>query len=152
MTSSAEVRSQEQFLISTFYLGSSLMGIDTMKVQEVIRITDMTTVYHAPAHILGIINLRGKIVTIVDLAKKLELSRSRITGESRIIIIQWHDEYVGLLVDRVFDVMYVDRSNLMPTPSNIQEFQGRFFEGVFNAEGHLIAIVDVDKVLADTEK
>jgi len=152
MASSEVVGSPQQFLISTFYVGSSLMGIDTMKVQEVIRMTDMTTVFHAPAHILGIINLRGKIVTIIDLARKLELHRPGVTKESRIIIVEWNDEYVGLLVDQISDAMYVDRGSLMPPPSNIQELQGRFFEGVFNSGGHLIAIVDVGRVLADTEK
>jgi purine-binding chemotaxis protein CheW len=142
--------SSQQFLISTFYLENTLMGIDTMKVQEVIRITDMTPVYHAPAHILGIMNLRGKIVTIIDLAEKFELPESKITEDSRIVIVQWNDEYVGLLVDRIFDVMHADRGGLMPPPSNIHEIQGRFFDGVFNADGHLIAIVNVDKVLADT--
>jgi purine-binding chemotaxis protein CheW len=139
----------QQFLISTFYLGNTLMGIDTMRVQEVIRITDMTPVYHAPAYILGIMNLRGKIVTLVGLAEKLELPQSKITEDSRLVIVQWNDEYVGLLVDRIFDVIHADRGGLMPPPSNIHEMQGRFFDGVLNADGHLIAIVNVDKVLAD---
>ncbi len=147
---SEDGRLSQQFLISTFYLENTLMGIDTMKVQEVIRITDMTPVYQAPAHILGIMNLRGKIVTIIDLAKKFELPQSTITGDSRVVIVQWNDEYVGLLVDRIFDVMYADRGALMPPPSNIHEMQGRFFDGVFNADGHLITIVNVDKVLSDT--
>jgi purine-binding chemotaxis protein CheW len=140
----------QQFLISTFYLGNTLMGIDTMKVQEVIRITDMTSIYHAPAHILGIMNLRGKIITIIDLAKKFELFQSKITPDSRIVIVQWNDEYVGLLVDHIFDIMHADRGGLMPPPSNIHELQVRFFDGVFNANGHLIAIVNVDNVLADS--
>jgi purine-binding chemotaxis protein CheW len=147
---SATDGSAQQFLVSTFYLGNTLMGIDTMKVQEVIRITDITPVYHAPDHIVGIMNLRGKIVTIIDLSKKFELPQSGMTTDSRIVIVQWNDEYVGILVDRIFDVIYVNRSALMPPPSNIHEIQGRFFDGVFNAEGRLIAIINVEKVLAET--
>ncbi len=142
----------KQILISTFYLGDTLMGIDTVCVQEVIRIIEMTTVFHAPEHILGIINLRGRIVTIVDLARKLDLFESQITPDSRIIIVQWNDEYVGLLVDRIHDAVYADRNNFIPPPPSIKERQGHFLEGVYNANDHLMAIVDVDKVLADTDK
>jgi purine-binding chemotaxis protein CheW len=141
----------KQILISTFFLGETLMGIDTACVQEVIRVIEMTKVYHAPNHILGIINLRGRIVTIIDLAKKLDLFKSQIMADSRIIIVQWNEEYVGLLVDSIHDAVYADRNKFIPPPPNIKERQGRFLEGVYNADDHLMAIVDVDKVLTDTD-
>ena len=152
MSATTKSGNGKQILISTFYLGETLMVIDTLCVQEVIRVIEMTAVFHAPEHILGIINLRGRIVTIVDLARKLDLFQSQITEESRIIIVQWNDEYVGLLVDRIHDAVYADRDNFIPPPPNIRELQGRFLEGVYNADSHLMAIVDVDKVLADTDK
>jgi purine-binding chemotaxis protein CheW len=142
----------KQILISTFYLGDTPMGIDTFCIQEVIRMMEMTKVFHAPEHILGIINLRGRIVTIIDLARKLDLFQSQVTENSRIIIVQWNDEYVGLLVDRIHDALYVDRNSFIPPPPNIKEIQGRFLAGVYNAGEHPIAIVDVEKVLADTDK
>lgn len=152
MSALSDASRSAQILISTFHVGETLMGIDTLRVQEVIRIIEMTAVHHAPEHILGIVNLRGRIVTIIDLARKLELHPSPLTGDSRIIIVLWNDEYVGLLVDSISDVIYADRSGLMPPPSNIKELQGRFFEGVYNYEGHLISLVDVDKVLAEADK
>ncbi len=143
---------QQTFLVATFYLGSTFMGIETLRVQEIIRIVDVTRVHHAQDHILGIVNLRGKIVTIVDLSKKLDLPESDLTDDSRIVIVDWKDEYIGLLVDRILDVRSVDRRDFEPPPTNIQDLQGKYLQGVFRGADHLIAIVDVDKVLEEAEK
>jgi len=143
---------QQSFLAATFYLGSTLMGIDSIRVQEIIRVVDITRVHHASDHILGIINLRGKIVTIMDLSKKLDLLISPVTEDSRIVIVDWRDEYIGLLVDRIMEVRPVDRRDLVPPPTNIQDIQGKYLEGVYHGPDHLITVVDVDKVLEEMEK
>ncbi len=136
------------FLISTFYLGDTLLGIDTLRVQEVIIACDMTEVHHAPDYILGVINLRGRIVTIIDLGKKLNLFDAEPSEDSRIIIVDWDNEYVGLLVDAISDVIPVAKDRIVPPPSNVSGVQGRFIRGVYQTDNHLIAILDVEEVLS----
>jgi len=142
----------QQLLVSTFLIQDTLFGIDTMKVQEVIRIGDVTPVHHAPEYIVGIINLRGRIVTILDLGRKLELFKLEIKPDSRIIIVEWQGEYVGFLVDGVSDVVDVERDKLGPPPSNVKGAQGRFFDGVYQSEGRrLISILNIESVLSEKE-
>jgi purine-binding chemotaxis protein CheW len=139
------------FLISTFYLGDTLLGIDTLRVQEVIIRGDMTGVHHAPEYIMGVINLRGRIATIVDLGKKLNLTDAGNSEDSRIIIVDWENEYVGLMVDAISDVIPVVKDRIVPPPPNVSGVQGKFIQGVYQADSHLIAILDVEKVISTEE-
>ena len=143
--------SESSVLISTFFIGETLWGIDTLRVQEVIRVSDVTPVRHAAPSVAGVINLRGKIVTIVDLGKKLALPQATSAAETRIIIVEWNSEYVGLLVDRVSDVVNAEISQIAPAPSNVQGVQGSFLEGVLRTRESLISILGIDKILADAD-
>jgi len=140
------------FLISTFYLGDTLLGIDTLRVQEIIRVIDVTKVYQAPDYIIGVLNLRGRIVTIVDLARKLSLPEQALTAMSRIIIVDWNNEYMGLLVGAVSDVVTANRDGILLPPSNVKGAQGRYFQGMYRTDKHLIAILDVEEILSVDEK
>ena len=136
-------------LISSFYLDDTLFGIDTLRVQEAIRVTDITTVPHAQEYVMGVINLRGRIVTILNLAKKIGLQTSEISAESRIIIVSLDDEFAGLLVDQISDVIPVERGSIKPPPSNVKGAQANFFEGIYHRDQGLIVILRVDTILSD---
>jgi len=138
----------QQMLVSTFYLGEAAFALDTEQVQEVVRVGDITPVHHAPRFVLGVMNLRGRISTVIDLANKLELDRGETGTESRIFIVDCQGEQVGLLVDRVADAISVDRTDLKPAPENVRGIQGRHFKGVFQTEGRLVALLDMLSVLA----
>ena len=116
--------------LATFYLGDALCGIDIRSIQEINRLIDMTRVPQAPDYVLGVLNLRGEIVTVIDLGKKLGLSPATITSNSKNIIINYQNENVGLLVDKIGDVLEIDTRNIEPAPANLEEIQGRFFKGV----------------------
>ncbi len=145
---------EKTYLVSTFFVGDSQLGINTARVQEVVLPPEITPLHHAPEYILGIINLRGRIVTIFDLSRRLALTRTADRAEERIIIVKWKNEHVGLVVDRVADVINTEREKIMPPPPNVKGAQGKYFEGVYQPGGseHLIAFLDVDKVLAEDEK
>ena len=142
----------QSFLVSTFFIEDTRFGIDTSRVQEIIKVIDITNIHHAPEYIMGAINLRGKIVTIMNLGRKLVLSPTEIDDEARIMIADWGDEYVGLLVDKVSDVIVVERERIKPAPSNVKGAQGRYFEGVYETEDGLVGILNVDEVLVSEEK
>lgn len=133
--------------MATFYVGEALCGMDILNVQEINKLMDMTTVPQAPDYVMGILNLRGQIVTIIDLGKKLDLGSTELSEMSRNIIVNCKDEHIGLLVTRISDVVEADLDKVEPPPANIGGVQGKFFKGVFKTEKRLIGILDVEKVL-----
>ncbi len=145
----AEEKKSGLLQLSCFYLGKALCGININQVQEINKELLFTEVPQSPDYVLGIMNLRGKIVTIIDMGKKLGLGRTKITEYSRVVIIQSREEYVGLLVDRITDVNTVQWEEVSPPPSNIKGVRGKYFQGVVRIKNGLVAIVDVEKVLEE---
>jgi purine-binding chemotaxis protein CheW len=107
----------------------------------------MTKVPQAPDYMVGILNLRGQIVTIIDLGQKLGLGNVEISNESRNIIINAPGEHVGLLVTKISDVVMADPDKIEPAPANMSGIQGSFFIGVYKTENKLIGILDIKEVL-----
>ena len=133
----------------TFYVGDALCGMDILKVQEINKHMKMTQVPQAPEYVLGVLNIRGKIVSIIDMGRKLGLSPARFTENSRNVIVDSQSEHIGLLVDRISDVVPTCLDNVELPPANIGGVQGRFFEGVFKTEDSLIGILNVEEVLKE---
>ena len=135
--------------LATFFIGDALYGIDILNIQEINRNMDITWVPQAKEYVKGVLNLRGQIVTIIDLGKKLGLSPASMEKGNRNIIINSHDEYIGFLVDQISDVLPAEPSRIEPAPANISGVQGKYFTGVFKTESSLIGILDIDAVLSD---
>ncbi len=141
----------DELEIATFYIGDILMGVDIQKVQEINRHVNMTPVPHAPACVRGVVNLRGDVVTVLDLRTVLDLEPTEINETSRNMIAKAGDEQIGLLVDRIADVVKVTRDEIEPPPANISGIDGRFFDGVYKMKSDLLIILNAEEVLsADT--
>ncbi len=136
--------------IVCFQIGEVICGIDIFYVQEINKNMSLTQVPLSQDYIKGIMNLRGDIVTVIDLGKKLGMTPCKIEEESRITIVKWNDELVGLLVDKIYDVITVEKDNIMPPPSNIKGAKGKFFHGVIKKDYDLIGILEIDAVLEVT--
>lgn len=134
--------------LATFYIGDALCGMDILKVQEINKLMQMTKVPQAPDYVLGILNLRGQIVTILDLGKKLGLGETDISQDPRNIIVNSAGGHVGLLVRRISDVVSADMNRRERAPANMSGIQGEYFTGVYKTNDNLIGILDVDKVLS----
>jgi purine-binding chemotaxis protein CheW len=137
--------------LATFYVGDALCGMDILKIQEINKLTQMTKVPQAPEYVIGILNLRGQIVTIIDLGKKIGLGETEINQDSRNIIVNDSSGHVGLLVRQISDVVSADMERRESAPANMHGIQGEFFTGVYKTEQTLIGILDVDKVLSIEE-
>ena len=135
--------------LATFYVSDALCGMDILNVQEINKPIDMTSVPQAPDYVMGIINLRGQIVTVIDLAKKLGLATTELTESCRNIIVNSGNEHVGLMVAKIGDVVAADWGKVEAPPANISGLQGAYFTGVFKTENSLIGILDADRVLVD---
>lgn len=145
------MKDQKIVELATFYVGDALCGMDILKVQEINKLLEMTEVPQAPDYVKGILNLRGQIVTIIDLGKKLGLSMTKQTADTRNIIVNSNNEYIGLMVDRIGDVVITDWDGVEPPPANIGGVQGKYFEGVFKTENRLIGILNAEEVLLEEE-
>jgi purine-binding chemotaxis protein CheW len=135
--------------LATFYIGDALCGMDILKVQEINKLMDMTKVPQSPGYVTGILNLRGQIVTVIDLGKKLGLGGNEFSDSTRNIIVNADNEYIGLLVSRISDVVEAEWEKVEKPPANIGGVQGVYFKGVFKTKDRLIGILDVDRVLSE---
>ena len=146
-----EKASEEVFQWVTFKLENETYGVNVMQVQEVLRYTEIAPVPGAPDYVLGIINLRGNVVTVIDTRLKFGLMPAEITDNSRIIIIEAEKQVVGILVDSVAEVVYLKASEIDDTPSVGTEESARFIQGVSNRKDDLLILVDLNKLLSDNE-
>lgn len=133
--------------LATFYVGNALCGMDILKVQEINKLMEMTKVPQAPEYVTGILNLRGQIVTIVDLGKKLGLGETDLGNDPRNIIVNAPGEHIGFLVRKISDVVIADPDRIESAPANMSGIQGSYFKGVYKTEHKLIGILNVDEVL-----
>jgi purine-binding chemotaxis protein CheW len=134
-------------LATTFTIGTTLLGISTQHIQEIIKLVDITEVPRASGYILGILNLRGRIVTIIDLGTRLSLGACRKSDLSRIIIVDDGSETAGLLVDQVVDVIPIKPEALQPPPTNLNSIQGSFFENVYRSTEGLVGLLTLETIL-----
>jgi purine-binding chemotaxis protein CheW len=131
----------------TFYVGESLLGVPIQQIEEINRLVDLTPVPHGPACVRGVINLRGVVVTVVDLRTILGLDPLEITRDTRNVILNFNGEHVGLVVDRVADVVAVGTDEIDRPPANLSSAEGRFYCGVYKLESELMVLLDVEQAL-----
>ncbi|KPA10539.1 Chemotaxis protein cheW [Candidatus Magnetomorum sp. HK-1] len=131
----------------TFKIDDLLFGIDVLKVREINRVLEITEVQHSPAHIRGLVNLRGQVVTIFDMGIRLGLKQRSISEESHNIVLK--REPVGLLVDAIGDVVQTDEDSIEQPPANASGIESDFMAGVVRQNDELILILSTDKILND---
>ncbi|GLR74962.1 MULTISPECIES: chemotaxis protein CheW [Aliivibrio] len=135
----------------TFQLEEETYGINVMQVREVLRHTEIAPVPGAPDYVLGIINLRGNVVTVIDTRSRFGLMQGEITDNTRIIVIESERQVIGILVDSVAEVVYLRSSEIDTTPSVGTEESAKFIQGVSNRDGKLLILVDLNKLLSEDE-
>jgi purine-binding chemotaxis protein CheW len=135
--------------LATFFLSGEEYGIDVRLVQEIIRVSDITQVPRAPGFIKGVINLRGRIIPVIDLKRKLGLGEvSEAARQSRIVVVKVRDRLVGLLVDGASQVLKVAVASIEAAPEEVVEIDANYLRGVAKLENRLIILMDLNKVLA----
>lgn len=135
----------------TFRLEEETYGINVMQVQEVLRYTEIAPVPGAPDYVLGIINLRGNVVTVIDTRARFGLMPGEVSDNSRIVIIEAEKQVIGILVDSVAEVVYLKTSEIDVAPNVGTDESAKFIQGVSNREGELLILVDLNKLMTDEE-
>jgi purine-binding chemotaxis protein CheW len=134
---------------ATFYVGHMLLGIDIRVVQEINRQSEITQVPHAPEYVRGVINLRGDVATVVDLRTILGLPKSDNSRQTRNLIVHHRGESIGLLVDRISDILTLSGDEIGPPPTNVDGVDGRLMSGVCTLDSEIVVLLDIDEVLSE---
>lgn len=135
----------------TFILMDEVYGINVMQVQEVLRITEIAPVPGAPSYVLGIINLRGNVVTVIDTRTRFGLPTKEVDDASRIIVIESEKQVVGIMVDAVAEVVELRETDIDVAPNVGTEESSRYIQGVATQGDSLLILVDLNKLLTDEE-
>lgn len=135
----------------TFRLDDEMYGINVMQVQEVLRVTEIAPVPGAPHYVLGIINLRGNVVTVIDTRTRFGLMMTEVDDDSRIVIIEAEKQVVGILVDSVAEVVELRASEVDSAPNVGNDESSRYIQGVASKGDALLIVVDLNKLLTEEE-
>ncbi len=136
----------------TFNLGKEEYGVDIGSVQEIIRASDITPVPGAPGHVRGVINLRGKIIPVVDLRKRFALQDAKESDGQRIIVVEVGGKRLGMLVDSVSQVLKVSSSVVEDMPEEATSVDDDFIKGIGKLDGRLVIMLDLNNSLLSAGK
>lgn len=139
---------RQGLMLMAFRVGAQEFCVDIMTVRELRGWTPATAIPHAPAYVSGVINLRGAVLPIVDLARRLGLPGSEPSARHVVIVVQIGSQTIGLLVDAVSDILTVDDTLVQSTPGVAVAEQIRMFvDGLLPVDGRMISLLNLDRVL-----
>jgi purine-binding chemotaxis protein CheW len=143
----------EELQVVSFFLGNEEFGANILVIQEIIRTTPVTRVPNAPHFVEGIINLRGKVIPVIDLRKRLNLFSDSEPGRgSRIMVVQVGGKTTGFIVDSVSQVLRIPTTIIEPPPDVASGVDAEYITGVCKLEDRLLIILDFGKILTSTER
>jgi purine-binding chemotaxis protein CheW len=136
-----------------FRLKDDEYALDIMKVVEIIRLKQITEVPTAPDFIEGVINLRGKIIPIIDLRKRFHMDGIDTTKQFRIIITEYaKNQFVGVMVDEVTKVENVTQEEMLPAPTAVTGIGGRYIESIVKIGDRIVVLLDMEKIFSEQEQ
>lgn len=135
----------------TFDLADEVFGLPVRPIREVMRISDITRVPHAPRPIRGVTNLRGRVIPVIDLRQRIGLPPAEIEKTHRIIVVAARQRLIGLLVDGVRQVVHLDVLRIQPPPDDVMTVQSDYISGIYHQERELILLLDVERSLVVKE-
>lgn len=140
-----------QLQLVTFGIGEEEFGVDILAVQEINRMMELTRVPQSPPEVEGVINLRGKIIPVLDLRKRFGLNAAEHSDQSRIIVVDVGGRTLGFIVDRVHEVLRIDSKIVEPAPTMVCSVDSDFIAGVGKLEDRLLILLDLNKLFEGSE-
>jgi purine-binding chemotaxis protein CheW len=147
----AAITGDEQQLV-VFELGAEFYGVEISRVHEIIRLQSVTHVPRAPSFVEGVINLRGKVIPVVDLRRRFGLPSGEHTRASRIVVLEIGDQVVGVIVDGVSEVLRVNTATVEPPSPVVAGIDSEYLKGIAKLPERLVILLDLDRVLAREER
>ena len=144
----AQKKDDELLQLVTFSIGEEEFGVDILKVQEIIRTMEITKVPRAQDFVEGVINLRGKVIPIIDLRRRFGFTSKEHDKHTRIIVIEINNMIVGFVVDSVSEVLRIPAATVEPPPPVVAGVESEYISGVGKLQDRLLILLDLDKLLS----
>ncbi|MFH1398081.1 MAG: chemotaxis protein CheW [Candidatus Omnitrophota bacterium] len=142
----------KEFQLVVFTLGDEEFGVDIAQVREIVRLVQITYLPKAPSFIEGVVNLRGQVLAVIDLSKRLNIPSKTRGEQSRIIVVEVSDNTVGMIVDSVSEVLRLSSDNVEGVPSLVEtEVAEHYIRGVGKLKDRLLVLLDLNRVLSQEE-
>jgi len=138
----------EQLQLVTFVVGTEEFAVDILLVQEINRMLPITRVPQSPQDVEGVINLRGRIIPVIDLRQRFKITNRETTQHSRIIVVEISGRTLGFIVDRVNEVLRIDSNIVEPPPSMVGGIDTDYIKGVGKLEDRLLILLDLDRLFS----
>jgi purine-binding chemotaxis protein CheW len=142
----------KEFQLVVFTLGDEEFGVDIAQVREIVRLVQITYLPKAPSFIEGVVNLRGQVLAVIDLSKRLNIASKPRSEQSRIIVVEVSDNTVGMIVDSVSEVLRLSSDRIEEVPDLVEtEVPEHYIRGVGKLKDRLLVLLDLDRVLSPEE-
>jgi len=136
----------DQLQLVGFQLGAEEFGLDILRVQEIIRTQQLTRVPNLPGYIDGVINLRGKVIPVIRLRKRIGMESSDADKNTRIVVVEVHGHTIGFVVDSVSQVIRLSADVVEPAP-RLGKCENDYVSGVGKIDGRMLLLLDIEKVM-----
>ena len=151
-TKVARRQSDEILQLVSFQIGTEEFGVDILKVQEINRMVDITKVPRSPEFVEGIINLRGKVIPIIDLRKRFNMELSAHDKNTRIVVVDIEGQTMGMVVNSVSEVLRIPASTIEPTPDVETSVESEYIRDVAKLDNRLLIHLDLSRILSGEER
>jgi len=141
----------EELQLVSFNIGSEEFGVEILKVQEINRMVDITKVPQAPHYVEGVINLRGKVIPIIDLRKRFNLEIKEYDKNTRIVVVDINGSIMGMIVDAVSEVLRLPADTIEPPPELVTDINSEYIKGVAKLQDRLLIFLDLSRVVQAEE-
>ncbi len=135
----------------SFNIGEEEFGVDILRVQEINRMVEITRVPNSPEYVEGVINLRGKVIPIIQMRKRLNMEAKPLDKDTRIIVVEINKKVIGFIVDNVNEVLRIDKSVTEAPPSMVSGIDSDFITSIAKLEDRLLILLDLEKILSTEE-
>jgi purine-binding chemotaxis protein CheW len=140
----------ELLQLVSFTIGEEEYGVDILCVQEINRMLNVTQVPNSPPYVDGVINLRGKVIPVIDLRSRFGMPRIARTKDTRIVIVELHEKTIGFVVDGVSEVLRIPKNVTEPPPVTVmQNAESEYIKSVAKLDDRLLILIDLEKIVAD---
>jgi len=147
----SKVESSELLQLVSFKIGAEEFGIDILKVNEIIRMMSITKVPNAPSFVDGVVNLRGRVIPVINLRAKLILPRKEYDRNSRIIVVELNTKTIGFIVDEVSEVLRIPVNITEKPPEMVSGINAAYITAIGKLEDRLLILLDLERILGEDE-
>jgi purine-binding chemotaxis protein CheW len=147
----SKVESSELLQLVSFKIGAEEFGIDILKVNEIIRMMSITKVPNSPSFVDGVVNLRGRVIPVINLRAKLVLPRKEYDRNSRIIVVELNTKTIGFIVDEVSEVLRIPVNITEKPPEMVSGINAAYITAIGKLEDRLLILLDLERILGEDE-